>query len=81
MQISSLYGWLEYRTVDLYWGEWLISSAHLNPNHNHVNAAQNQTSLQSPDHFTSTQPCNPPANLLFVKCTRLYTNLLNKKLK
>ncbi len=35
------------RTVDLHWGEWLNSSADFNPNHNHVNAAPTQASLQT----------------------------------
>ncbi len=46
------------RTVDLRRKEWLNSSAVFNPNHNRVNAAPKQASLQS------TPPCNPQAKLL-----------------
>jgi hypothetical protein len=49
-------------------GEWLDSPADFN---------LTKTSLQSPDHFTSTPPFNPQVKLLvqYVKCTRLNTNL------
>jgi hypothetical protein len=46
-------------TVDPHWGVWLKYSADFNPNHNHVNAAPNQTSLQTTSrphhHATSKQ--------------------------
>ncbi len=52
------------RTVDLHWGEWLNSSADFNPNHNHVNAAPTQASLQ-----TTSRPhhhATPKQNLLYI---------------
>jgi hypothetical protein len=68
------------RTVDSHWGEWLKSTTDFNPNHNHVNAAPK--TIKPPDpRFTSTPPRNPHAKLLYVKCTRLNTNLWNKKSK
>ncbi len=33
--------------VDPHWGEWHNSSADVNPNHNHVNAALKQANLQT----------------------------------
>jgi hypothetical protein len=68
-------GWLtSVPTVDPHWGEWQNSSADFNPNNNHVNAAPKQARLQTtsrPQHHA----CNLPEKLLYVKCTRLNTNL------
>ncbi len=64
------------RTVDLHWGEWLNSSADFNPNHNHVNAAPTQASLQTtlrPHHHATSKQKNT-----VYKCIRLNTYLWNK---
>ncbi len=56
------------RTVDLHWGEWLNSSADFNPNHNDVNAAPSQASLQTTSrphhHATPKQNYCIPINVL-----------------
>ncbi len=52
--------------VDPHWGESHNSYADFNPNHNF----QSFNTIKPPDHFTSTPPCNPQANLLYVKCTK-----------
>ncbi len=54
-----------------------ILSDDFNLNHYHVNAAPNQASFKTTSRPLSTPPCNPQAELLYVKskCTRLNTNL------
>ncbi len=65
MQISPLGGWLLFaRTVDPHWGEWLNSSADFNPNHNHVNAAPNQTRASTFLHVHTTM--QPPKQNYFM---------------
>jgi hypothetical protein len=57
MQFSPLGGLTSIRTVNPIWGEWFNSSADYNPNHNQVNAAPKQSSLQitSRPHHHATQ--------------------------
>ncbi len=43
------------RTVNPHWVKWLDSSTDFNPNHNHVNAAPKQVSLQ-----TTSRPQHHP---------------------
>ncbi len=63
MQILPVSGWqVPHCRYPL--GEWHSSAADINPNHNHVNAAPKQASLQ-----TTSRPLHhatPQANLLYV---------------
>jgi hypothetical protein len=60
------------RTIDPHWEKGLNSSADFNPNHNHVNVAQKQASLQTVHVYTTMQP---PSKITVCKCTRLNNNL------
>jgi hypothetical protein len=67
MQISPLYGWLVSALSIPIGGEWLKSSADFNPNHNHVNVAPKQTSLQTtsrPHHHATSSKINVCKNVL-----------------
>ncbi len=65
------------RTVDPHWGEWLNSSVDFNPNHNHVNAAAKQVSLQ----ITSRPNHHAAPKQIVYKCPHLNTYLWNKNIK
>ncbi len=80
MQISPLDGRLvsARRTVDPHWGKRHNSSADFNPNYNHVNAAPNKQASRPPHVHITMQP---PSKITVIKCTRLITNLWNKKIK
>ncbi len=70
------------RTVDLHLGEsWINSSAGFNPNHNHVNAAPQQASLQTTSRQHHACTMQPPSKITVYKCTRLNAYLWTKNKK